>query len=108
MQPSAYPRPALPMLQLEMSCDYSSIRQGAGSLRVFLEGCGLPEKDIWACELCLVEACNNIVQHAPAVFYCRPIEIQVSCSPGEVEIRITDLTTGFAFPEASSLPPAAM
>lgn len=93
-----------PGLDLELRCDFPSIRQGAESLRIFLKAHGFPEKDVWACELSFVEACNNIVQHSPSRDYARPLSIQVSCRPAEVELQIRDESPGFDFPESADLP----
>ena len=91
-------------LHLELECDFATVRHGAQKVRGFLEGQGLFEEDVWACELCFVESCNNIVQHTTAAQQ-GPLSIQLNCEEGEVELQIRDRSAGFHFPESASLPP---
>jgi serine phosphatase RsbU (regulator of sigma subunit) len=57
-----------------------------------------------ACELALVEACNNAIRYAPDVRKNLPIEIQVFCESTRLEMHVVDHTDGFDWPAAVELP----
>ncbi|HUS33993.1 MAG TPA: ATP-binding protein [Verrucomicrobiae bacterium] len=54
------------------------------------------------CELALVEACNNLINHNPAIE--DPISLHAQATPFDLTITIRDTTPGFAWPANPSLP----
>ena len=70
----------------------------------FLAEAGLSQEGAQACELALVEACNNAVQYASGEARQRPVLLDVLCENGWVELRVTDHTKGFALPSEIELP----
>ena len=95
-----------PGLILHLECTFAAVRRGAAQVRTHLQGCGLPEKDIWACELAFVEGCNNAVQHTPDASVSKKILVELALHSGQVELRINDHTPGCDFPDETLLPPA--
>jgi serine/threonine-protein kinase RsbW len=95
-----------PALHLHLDCTFAAVRSGATQIRSHLQSCGLPEKDIWACELAFVEGCNNAVQYTPDACVSKKIIVELLVHSAKIELRINDHTRGCDFPVASSLPPA--
>jgi len=85
-------------------CNLADARSGVRSLREFLSGVGVGEDELFAYELCLVEACNNAVQNADAAGQNQPVLAEVSCQPDRVELRVTDHTPGFTWPDRLEVP----
>src|SRR5688500_4167310 len=88
-----------PALHLHLECNFSSVRRGAAQVRAFLLGHGLPEKDVWSCELAFVEGCNNAIQHTPAANAHQQLLVELSWHRTHVELRINDHSEGFEFPK---------
>jgi len=57
-----------------------------------------------ACELSLVEACNNAVLYVTGPSQAVPIQVEVVCDSLKVELRIHDHTDGFTLPPKKDLP----
>lgn len=95
-----------PPLHLQVDCTFAAVRASAAKVRSYLAGHGVPEKEIWACELVFVEGCNNAVQHTPRAHSSKKIEVELSLHDGEIELRIKDHSAGCDFPAESILPPA--
>lgn len=95
-----------PALHLHLDCDLAAVRRGAIQVRTFLESRGLAEKDIWACELAFVEACNNAVQNTPDAKASQKILVELLVETGSIELRINDHSPGCDFPSHVELPPA--
>jgi serine/threonine-protein kinase RsbW len=91
-------------LKLHVPCELAALRGLATQVRSFLSAQGIREKDVWACELALVEGCNNAVQHAAKAHAHGGINVEVNCSPECVELRINDHNQGFDWPEQVELP----
>lgn len=98
-------RARVPGLLLHLECSFVAVRRAANQIRSYLESSGLPETEIWACELAFVEGCNNAVQHTPEANLCKDIVVEVALEGSSVELRIYDNTAGCEFPERSTLPP---
>ena len=64
------------------------------------------EDDALECELALVEACVNAIQHNDGRGGQEPVIIDTTLHEADVEFRVTDHTPGFDWPEHSSLPDA--
>lgn len=95
-----------PALHLHLDCNLAAVRRGAIQVRAFLEGRGLAEKDIWACELAFVEGCNNAVQNTPDAKVSQKILVELLVDTASIELRINDHSPGCDFPADVELPPA--
>ena len=95
-------RPAA--LRFSLPCDLKQVRHAAQTVHRFLaeQGCG--EQILSACDLALVEACNNAIKYAPETAQSLPVLVEVISSPALIELRITDHTRGFDWPERIELP----
>ena len=92
------------MMRLAMPCELSAVRAAAEGVHQFLETHGCSEREVTACELALVEACNNAIQYARPGERKAPVVIDALCGPEEIEIRVTDHTAGFDWPAETALP----
>ncbi len=88
--------------RVAFSCDLTESRTATRTLRTFLAEQGLDESELFNCELCLAEACNNAVQYAdrsaPAGNF---IVAEACCSSATVELTVTDHTPGFELAKPS-------
>jgi len=89
-------------LELALSCNFAEVPRAREALHSFLaeQGCGREEVSV--CEIALVEGCNNAIKYAGA--RDEPFAIEVACTPRQIEIRVTDHTHGFPWPERACLP----
>ena len=96
-------RPAV--LRFAFPCDLNQVRQASQTVHRFLteQGCG--EEILSACDLALVEACNNAIKYAPASARDKPVGVEIACGAEQLELRVTDHTRGFDWPERVELPP---
>jgi serine/threonine-protein kinase RsbW len=104
--PAERGRSVTPSLRLQLDCSFAAVRQGALQIRSYLHGCGLQDKEVWACELAFVEGCNNAVQHTHDLAAAKKISVELSVQGGFVEMRINEHSEGCDFPADSPLPPA--
>src|SRR2546423_6939496 len=95
-------RPAA--LRLLLSCDLTQVRPGTGHARLFLIEHGVTEEEVRACELALVEACNNAIKYVSPGCQAEMILVDVLCSDEQLELRVTDNTRGFEWPAQIQLP----
>ena len=91
-------------LRLKANCDYAAIREAAQFARNWLATQNLPEAELAAWELALVEAGNNAVKHATEKSFGLPVGLDLSVGEIWVEARITDHTAGFDMPDQVDLP----
>jgi serine phosphatase RsbU (regulator of sigma subunit)/anti-sigma regulatory factor (Ser/Thr protein kinase) len=91
-------------LRLEAACEFSAVRAATLAVRAWLAEKKLPEADLAAWELALIEAANNAVKYAGEPARQLPVTIEISCGERDVEARITDHTEGFNWPEKIDLP----
>jgi serine phosphatase RsbU (regulator of sigma subunit)/anti-sigma regulatory factor (Ser/Thr protein kinase) len=91
-------------LKLRLPCDLSEVRPAALRVSEFLKEQGLSSDEVSACELALVEACNNAVQYASAPGQKENIAVDVICDAAAVEFHIRDHTAGFDWPAQLNLP----
>ncbi|MDF3056455.1 MAG: uncharacterized protein K0R17_670 [Rariglobus sp.] len=91
--------------RIAFGCNPAESRAASRALRAFLAEHLLDEAELFACELCLAEACNNAVQYADERFRNEPIVAEAVCTSSQVELRVTDHTQGFDFPKNPSVPP---
>jgi serine phosphatase RsbU (regulator of sigma subunit)/anti-sigma regulatory factor (Ser/Thr protein kinase) len=90
--------------QSSLPCDLKEVRRATTTAAGFLADEGLSKEELTACELALVEACNNAIQYASDEGQMKPVEIAVTCDPAKVELRVSDHTPGFRLPDRMSLP----
>jgi serine phosphatase RsbU (regulator of sigma subunit)/anti-sigma regulatory factor (Ser/Thr protein kinase) len=95
-------RPAA--LRLLVPCDLAQVRPSTGPASAFLHEHGASEDEVRACELALVEACNNAVKYAIPPSRAEAILVDVLCSENQVELRVNDNTAGFDWPREIALP----
>jgi serine/threonine-protein kinase RsbW len=91
-------------LELAIACDLAEVRQASEAAGGFLERQGADPADVMDCELALVEACNNAIEHAEENARHKPVSLEIRCGPGEIEMLVTDHTPGFDLPEHPALP----
>jgi serine phosphatase RsbU (regulator of sigma subunit)/anti-sigma regulatory factor (Ser/Thr protein kinase) len=80
-------------------CDLTDARTATRILRTFLAEQGLDESELFNCELCLAEACNNAVQYVADTAAQEPVIAEAICHHTGVELRVTDHTNGFELHE---------
>ncbi|OHE80997.1 MAG: hypothetical protein A2107_15230 [Verrucomicrobia bacterium GWF2_62_7] len=73
-------------------------------MRQFLAAVPLPEDDLHAWELMVTEAANNAAEYATEMGRQLPNRLEVFCREREIEVRLTDHTTGFDMPAQAELP----
>jgi serine phosphatase RsbU (regulator of sigma subunit)/anti-sigma regulatory factor (Ser/Thr protein kinase) len=92
-------------LRISLPCNLAGVRMAAQTVSQFLERQCLAPDEIRACELALVEACNNAVQYAGANG-AAPVRVDVLCESEAVELHVCDHTPGFDWPKEFVLPDA--
>ena len=92
------------VLRVETACEFSAVRAGVSQISAWLGELALPEADLGAWELSLIEAGNNAVKYAPPEARRRPVSFEISAGIRDVEARVTDHTPGFDWPEKIALP----
>ncbi len=90
--------------RMAVPCDLARVRPAVLKVREFLAEHGLREEEMHACELALVEACNNAIQHTDGAGREQPIELSIMCNGAKVELRVRDHTPGFKWPGRAQLP----
>ncbi len=91
-------------LRVETACEFSAVRAGVSQISAWLGELALPEADLGAWELSLIEAGNNAVKYAPPEARRQPVSFELSAGIRDVEARVTDHTLGFDWPELIALP----
>jgi serine phosphatase RsbU (regulator of sigma subunit)/anti-sigma regulatory factor (Ser/Thr protein kinase) len=79
--------------RVAFQCDFGAARDATRLLRDFLGEQGLDEAELFHCEVCLAEACNNAVQYAVAAE--APLVAEAVFNANGIELRVTDHTRGF-------------
>lgn len=91
-------------LRLSLPCTLEKVRPVARAVLDFLAEAELSDTELRACELALVEACNNAVLYATAEGRAEPIEVEAACDASKIELQVNDHTGGFELPENFELP----
>ena len=91
-------------IRIEVACDFNAVRNATLAARQWLVEKNLPEADLGAWELVLVEAANNAVKYAGPDTRHLPGPIELSCGERDIEARIADHTPGFDWPDEVMLP----
>lgn len=95
-------RPAT--FRLAFGTDFAAARSAAAAVRGFLAEQGVPDSDLFACELCVAEACNNAVEYAQGAARERAPLVDAICTAAAIELRVTDHTAGFELPARAENP----
>ncbi|MEI6389634.1 MAG: SpoIIE family protein phosphatase [Verrucomicrobiota bacterium] len=90
---------------LELGCDLHAVAQMLGQSRQFFSAAGLVAAEMDGWELALAEAANNAVNYATPEGKELPIRLDLIVTGQWIEVRVTDHTAGFDFPETAQLPP---
>jgi serine phosphatase RsbU (regulator of sigma subunit)/anti-sigma regulatory factor (Ser/Thr protein kinase) len=93
-------------LRVKTPCEFSAARAGVAQISAWLADLGLPEADLGAWELALIEAGNNAVKYAPPAARQQPVSFEISAGARDLEARVTDHTAGFDWPDEVKLPEA--
>jgi anti-sigma regulatory factor (Ser/Thr protein kinase) len=92
--------------RVTLRCDPAEVRPKVDRVRRFLLRTGCEESNALECELALVEACTNAIQHVSPQGRDHPVVIDAVVADEEVEFRVTDHTAGFDWPKQPVLPDA--
>ena len=92
-------------LRLAVVPDLVSARAAAATVRGFFAEQGVPDKELFACELCVAEACNNAIEYAQPAGRERPVLVDAVCGACRLELRVSDYTAGFDLTELLPPPP---
>ncbi|HEY3755944.1 MAG TPA: SpoIIE family protein phosphatase [Opitutaceae bacterium] len=95
-------RPAT--FRLAFAPDFAAARSAAAAVRGFLAEQGVLDNDLFACELCVAEACNNAIEYAQGEYRESSPFVDAICTPAAIELRVTDHTAGFELPARSEVP----
>jgi serine phosphatase RsbU (regulator of sigma subunit)/anti-sigma regulatory factor (Ser/Thr protein kinase) len=87
-----------------MLCELAQVRPTVLAARDFLASQGCASEELLACELALVEACNNAIRYVPDSRRHLAVEIQILCEQSRLEMHVVDHTDGFNWPERVELP----
>lgn len=102
--PSLQPdRPAT--LRLAFPPDLVSARSAAATVRSFFAEQGVSTQELFACELCVAEACNNAVEYATDEGKKHHAFVDAVCSAKLLELRVSDHTEGFDWPKGAGKVP---
>ena len=97
-----FSRPAA--LRTWLPCNLAHVRETTLRISSFLKEQNFAVEEVQACELALVEACNNAVQYAQPGAQWEPITVDVLCDAAFVEFQVRDHTPGFEWPSRLNLP----
>src|SRR5215470_1602458 len=91
-------------LRINLACDLSGVRAACLSAVEFLAVQNVHSDHLGACELALVEACNNAILYATGESRRLPVEIELVCQAPQLEMHVIDHTPGFEWPSELRLP----
>jgi serine phosphatase RsbU (regulator of sigma subunit)/anti-sigma regulatory factor (Ser/Thr protein kinase) len=91
-------------LRVESVCEFTAVRAAVTRIGGWLAEKNFSEAELGAWELALVEAVNNAVKYADAAARALPVVIEISAGERDVEVRVTDHTAGFDWPQEIKLP----
>src|ERR1044071_10372598 len=92
------------VLRVCLACNLPEVQTTARVVRDFRAEQGCVPHELMDYQLALVEACNNAIKHADPDGLKKPVGVEVLWGQSEVELRITDHTAGFDWPEQTNLP----
>jgi len=92
-------------LRVELECRLEQVRPAVGRMLAFLREEGASQEELGACELALVEAGNNAIEHVSPQGEGQPVVLEAFCGPDGICLRVEDHTEGFVWPPQPQLPP---
>jgi serine phosphatase RsbU (regulator of sigma subunit)/anti-sigma regulatory factor (Ser/Thr protein kinase) len=90
--------------RLSLPCDLAAVRPAAFDARNFLATQTVDQNDLAACEMALVEACNNAILYVATQNASRPVEVHLLCNETVIELHVIDHTPGFELSPTLVLP----
>lgn len=93
-------------LRLNVRASLEAVREAARQVRGVLQDNGLSTEELAKWELVFVEAANNVAEHGNTNAQDEFFLVEVCLTRDEAEIRLTDHTSGFDYPESVELPDA--
>jgi serine/threonine-protein kinase RsbW len=78
---------------------FEGARETSAAVRGFLSGQGVPDGELFSYELCVAEACYNAIEYATMPECEAKPFADVTFTPEEIVLRVTDHTAGFALQE---------
>lgn len=91
-------------LRVSLKCDLGAVRPMTAVVRTFLKEQHASQEEIQAAELAIVEASNNAIKYVNGEGHGKEIEIEVGLGVDRLEVRVSDNTAGFEWPEKIELP----
>src|ERR1044072_8352097 len=91
-------------LRLSSACDLQKVRPMTRAVCDFLATEGTTGEELSACELALVEACNNAVIYATKTGKGKPVDVEATLDEYTIELKVHDHTNGFNLPNLPNLP----
>jgi serine phosphatase RsbU (regulator of sigma subunit)/anti-sigma regulatory factor (Ser/Thr protein kinase) len=101
-EPVQSSRPAA--LELWLPCRLTEVRPAALKISDFLREQALTPEEVQACELAVVEACNNAVQYSRPAAMGERVGVEVLCDAASARFYVHDHTAGFEWPATLELP----
>lgn len=92
------------VLRVEFQCSLNAARAAGTEVRQFLAAEGLTDSELDGWELAIVEGANNAVNYTPELRRDLSVVIEAAIGSSCTEVRITDHTDGFDFPDVADLP----
>ena len=102
--PCAVTEGAASILKIMLPPDLAAVRQASITARQFLRTHRVAEEIAAACELALVEACNNAILYATDAARSTAVELRVCSEADWLEMQVIDHTDGFDWPAHLELP----
>ncbi|MGB0578284.1 MAG: SpoIIE family protein phosphatase [Limisphaerales bacterium] len=91
-------------LRFEVMATFDAARAASVRVRKFLKDAGIEEEDLDAWELAIVESTNNVAEHGNTTEEDDKFQMDVHLDANFAEVRITDFTPGFDYPDTVELP----
>ncbi len=91
-------------LRFEVEATFEAARGAAVRVRKFLKDSGAEEEELNNWELAIVEATNNVAEHGNTSDLDDRFQLDILADARVIEVRVTDFTPGFAYPDAVDLP----
>ena len=91
-------------LRLEVEATFDAARAASVRVRKFLKDTGLNEEELNNWELAIVEATNNVAEHGNTTEDDSKFQLDIMIDAQTVEVRVTDHTPGFDYPDTVDLP----
>src|SRR5207302_2415420 len=92
------------LCRLVIPCELESVHRVARAVRDTLTSHRAAPEDMSACELAIVEGCNNAILYAKDLGREKPVEIQLLSDGSDLELHVIDHTLGFDWPASFMLP----